>query len=171
MKGQFLVFATVAALVSPAIVSDAVANGGFRHVQGGGSIAAPTRGFASPVVRRLHHGPVVVRPVFVPVGAAFVPIQGLRRQTFVINNNVVINAPRSGPPTVSELPVVMGIRRTPSADPIIHQVGRSFSVTSVRTHQHTRQNRRGQRDPGTGSPIQFQSSGSVSSSIIVVRNN
>lgn len=170
MKATYLIATVAAVFALPISVLPVKANGGFRPVNVAPGGSAPTRGFHSSLPRAPHAGLNVVRPVFVPFSVGYLPQHHLRRQNVVINNTVIFNQPRRGIPTVTELPVVMGIRRAPSADPVFHQVDRSFSVTSLRTHQHSSQRWRGQRDPGTGSPIQFQRSGSVSTSIVVFRS-
>ncbi|MGL4441068.1 MAG: hypothetical protein ACRCUE_17540 [Bosea sp. (in: a-proteobacteria)] len=170
MRGIVFTVAALAVMNISVPISPAMANGGFRpfHVTSGGAVSG--RSFHAPVARLPRGVPSTIKPFFVPVSAGFFPVYGRRTQNLTVNTTVVINAPRPGIATVTELPVMMGIRRAPSADPVIHQVGRSFSVTSLHTHRSSGQRWRGPRDPGTGMPIQYQNSSSVSSSITVFRH-
>ena len=120
-----------------------------------------------------------VHPPFRFAGFGYAPAYR-SAPVIVIDNRVILNVPRPRLiPTVAELPVVMGIRRQPAADPVIHQVGRSFTVATMQTDEHPGQRRSRSREQVTGyqgqhissqpKSARLRNSGPVSSDIMVVR--
>ena len=124
MMRCLLLVAAVAFGTLTGMIAPAEASAGVKAVH-----VAPAR---SGVARGPHMYPPAHRPVFVPQGALFSPFYGQTRRTIVVNNVVVIRPPRAGLLTVTELPEVMGIRRTPTADPVIHRVDRHGNSTLFR---------------------------------------
>ncbi len=149
----------------------AQASGSFRPVHA--AHGSPS-GLHAPHVRSAGIGHGHARPAFRFAGFGHVPSYRYG-PTIVIDNRVVINAPRARTiPTVAELPVVMGIRRQPVADPVIHQVGRSFTAVTLQPHQRAGQRWNRQHDQRAGSGIQSPHAqsgyqGSTGSRIVVVR--
>jgi hypothetical protein len=144
------------------------AAGSFRPVHGGQKVAS---GFHAPhhrMVGTRHHE---ARPAFRFAGYGYAPPYRLA-PAIVINNRVVINVPRPGAvQNVADLPVVMGIRRPPVADPVIHRVGGGFTVVGLHAHHQSVERWRRARQMASSAPMPDQalSAGSDRSRIIVVR--
>ena len=147
-----LVLATV--LLHGAAMPVAAA-GSMRPVQTGQGVSGGSKPHHHRHVGNRHGH---IRPAFRFAGFGYAPSYRYD-PAIVINNRVVINVTRPGAvQTMADLPVVMGIRRQPAADPVIHQVGRSFDVAGLQEHRHPGQRR-----------SMARSQWSESSRIIVVR--
>ncbi len=144
------------------------AAGGLRPVHGGHTIST---GFHTPHHRYVgtHHREA--RPAFRFAGYGYAPPYR-HGPVIVITNRVVIDVPRPrAVQNVAQLPVVMGIRRPPVSDPVIHRVGGGFTVVGMQPHRQFVQHRGMAREriSNTHSPDQARGAGSDRSRIIVVR--
>lgn len=86
--------------------------------------------------RRHGFGHRGMRPAFKFAGYGHAALHR-HNQIIVINNRVVVETPKvSAAPSVADLPVVVGIRRPPVSDPVIHQLGRSFNPVGSHSRHH-----------------------------------